>query len=140
MLFTASSEGISVRVFTTALKYSSEKVAEMHAFAVCLCTYVLAVKSDDDDDSSETDSAEEYQDVVKPSVRQAVKKRDRKPSTPSAATMHHKVQSCTLNSMEVKLILIDIMSLRKQSENSRSQLDISSTNIGHLFLQRPATF
>jgi len=106
---------------------------------------VLAVKSDDDDDSSETDSAEEYHDIVKPSVRRAAKKRDRKPSTPSAATMQHKVltppryhwHSCTLNSREVKLILINIISLRKPLVNNSSvELDVSSTNNGHLFLQK----
>jgi len=52
-----------------------------------VCMYVCAVKSESDD-SSETESGEEYQDIVKPSVRHFVKKRDRKPSSASTVTMH----------------------------------------------------
>ena len=80
-------------MFAAAVPYGSKKAAEMHMFTVCMCVCMCAVKSDDDDDSSETDSAEEYHDDVKPSVRRAVKKRDRKPSTPSTAAVQHKVFS-----------------------------------------------
>jgi len=49
------------------------------------------------DDSSETDSAEESSDVVKPSVRRVVKKRKRKLST-AEVTLQNKVLLANVNS------------------------------------------
>ena len=61
---------------------------------MCVSVCAEAVVSDD---SSETDSAEESSDVVKPSVKRVVKKRKRKLSS-AEVTLQNKVLLANVNS------------------------------------------